>query len=66
MEARLQQLGWHEIEVVDDDMGRSGAGVVTRAGFEHMVAEVCLGKVGAVETARFLASPATAAKGNNW
>ena len=56
MEARLHQLGWQEIEVVDDDLGRSAAGVVTRAGFERMVAEVCLGKVGAVaarEVSRF-------------
>jgi len=47
MGERLQQLGWREIEVVDDDLGRSAAGTVTRAGFERMVAEVCLGKVGA-------------------
>src|SRR5437588_3005993 len=56
MEERLQQLGWCEIEVVDDDLGRSAAGTVTRAGFERMVAEVCLGKVGAVaarEVSRF-------------
>jgi DNA invertase Pin-like site-specific DNA recombinase len=56
MEARLRQLGWHEIEVVDEDLGRSAAGCVTRAGFERMVAEVCLGKVGAVaarEVSRF-------------
>ena len=56
MEARLYQLGWHEIEVVDDDLGRSAAGVVTRAGFERIVAEVCLGIVGAVAAARSLAS----------
>src|SRR5260370_11098952 len=48
MQDRLQQLGWREIEVVDEDLGRSAAGTVTRAGFERMVAEVCLGKVGAV------------------
>ena len=48
MQARLQALGWRDIEVVDDDLGRSAAGTVTRAGFERMVAEVCLGKVGAV------------------
>src|SRR5207247_9365304 len=48
MQERLQQLGWREIEVVDDDLGRSAAGTVTRAGFERMAAEVCLGKVGAV------------------
>jgi len=34
--------------VVDEDLGRSAAGMVTRAGFERMVAEVCLGEVGAV------------------
>jgi len=56
MEERLHQLGWHEIEVVDEDLGRSASGSVTRAGFERMVAEVCLGKVGAVaarEVSRF-------------
>jgi DNA invertase Pin-like site-specific DNA recombinase len=52
MEARLRQLGWREIEVVDEDLGRSASGAVTRAGFERMVAEVCLGKVGAVAAPR--------------
>ena len=56
MQDRLHQLGWREIDVVDEDLGRSAAGMVTRAGFERMVAEVCLGKVGAVaarEVSRF-------------
>jgi DNA invertase Pin-like site-specific DNA recombinase len=56
MEERLRHLGWRAIEVVDEDLGRSAAGLVTRAGFERMVAEVCLGKVGAVaarEVSRF-------------
>jgi DNA invertase Pin-like site-specific DNA recombinase len=56
MQQRLQQLGWHEIEVVDEDLGRSAAGMVNRRGFERMVADVCLGKVGAVaalEVSRF-------------
>ena len=35
MQQRLQQLGWREIEVVDEDLGRSAAGTVTRAGFER-------------------------------
>jgi DNA invertase Pin-like site-specific DNA recombinase len=30
MEARLRQLGWREIEVIDEDLGRSAAGAVTR------------------------------------
>ena len=56
MRQRLRQLGWHEIEVVDEDLGRSAAGMTTRTGFERMVADVCLGKVGAVaarEVSRF-------------
>ena len=56
MRDRLVALGWSEIEVIDDDLGRSAAGGVLRAGFERMVAEVCLGKVGAVcarEVSRF-------------
>jgi DNA invertase Pin-like site-specific DNA recombinase len=56
MQKRLQQLGWREIEVVDEDLGRSAAGLVARSGFERMVADVCLGKVGAVaarEVSRF-------------
>ncbi|WP_247277338.1 MULTISPECIES: recombinase family protein [unclassified Bradyrhizobium] len=56
MRDRLTALGWSKIEVIDDDLGRSAAGGVQRAGFERMVAEVCLGKVGAVcarEVSRF-------------
>src|SRR3954466_7011513 len=56
MRDRLAGLGWSEIEIVGDDLGRSAAGGVARAGFERMVAEVCLGKVGAVaarEVSRF-------------
>src|SRR5215471_7026732 len=41
MEDRLQGLGWREIEVVDEDLGRSASGTVTRSGFERMVAQVC-------------------------
>jgi DNA invertase Pin-like site-specific DNA recombinase len=56
MRERLTALGWSDIETVDDDLGRSAAGGVARAGFDRMVAEVCLGKVGAVaarEVSRF-------------
>ena len=56
MRGRLTALGWSEIETIDDDLGRSAAGGVARAGFERMVAEVCLGKIGAVaarEVSRF-------------
>ena len=56
MRDRLTMLGWAQIETVDDDLGRSAAGTTARADFERMVAEVCLGKVGAVaarEVSRF-------------
>src|SRR6516162_10676770 len=56
MQERLRHLGWQDIDIVDDDLGRSAAGMVTRAGFERMVAEVCLGQVSAVaarEVSRF-------------
>jgi DNA invertase Pin-like site-specific DNA recombinase len=56
MRDRLSALGWSQIDTVDDDLGRSAAGGIARAGFERMVAEVCLGKVGAVaarEVSRF-------------
>lgn len=56
MRDRLAAFGWSDIETIDDDLGRSASGSVTRAGFERMVAEVCLGKVGAVaarEVSRF-------------
>jgi DNA invertase Pin-like site-specific DNA recombinase len=56
METRLRQLGWQEIEVVDEDLGCSAAGHVQRGGFEYVVAQVGLGRVGAVgarEVSRF-------------
>jgi DNA invertase Pin-like site-specific DNA recombinase len=56
MRDRLVALGWSQIETIDDDLGRSAAGGTTRSGFDRMVAEVCLGKVGAVaarEVSRF-------------
>ncbi len=56
MQQRLRHLGWQEIEVIDEDLGRSAAGGTQRIGFERMVAEVCLGRVGAVaarEVSRF-------------
>src|SRR5262249_51595102 len=65
MRDRLIALGWSEIEVIDDDLGRSAAGSVQRAGFERMVAEVCLGKVGAVAAREVSRLPATAGIGSN-
>ena len=56
MAARLKDLGWPEVDIIDEDLGKSASGAVDRSGFERMVAEVCLGQVGAVaarEVSRF-------------
>jgi DNA invertase Pin-like site-specific DNA recombinase len=43
-----RELGFQNVEVIDGDLGRSGSGLVERPGFEHLVAEICSGQVGAV------------------
>ena len=47
---RAVALGWAEeqIVVIDTDLGQSGASAVDREGFQHLVAEVSLGKAGIV------------------
>src|SRR5262249_49940468 len=44
---RARQLGWTTVEVIDDDLGRSGGGI-NRPGFERLLAAICEGRVGAV------------------
>lgn len=44
---RARQLGWNEVRVIDDDLGRSGGGI-ERPGFEKLLAAICEGCVGAV------------------
>lgn len=41
-------LGFASVDVIDDDLGRSGSGSVDRPGFQKLVATVCAGSVGAV------------------
>lgn len=45
---RARELGFKDIVVIDDDMGRSGSGLVERPGFQRLVGEVCSGEVGAI------------------
>lgn len=47
---KARKLGWPEdmILIIDEDQGRSGASATQRSGFQHLVGEVALGKVGAV------------------
>ena len=44
---RARDLGWSEVVVIDEDLGRSGSGIA-RPGFERLLASVCSSAVGAV------------------
>lgn len=43
-----RQLGFVSVSVIDDDLGRSGSGLVERPGFQKLVGAVCGGSVGSV------------------
>jgi len=45
---RARELGFRQVEVVDEDLGVSGGGQSTRQGFKRLIAAVCCGEVGAV------------------
>jgi excisionase family DNA binding protein len=45
---RAGELGFANVIIIDEDLGRSGSGLVERPGFQRLVAEVCTGEVGAV------------------
>ena len=59
---RARQLGWADVEVIDDDLGRSGAGA-RRPGFEKLLAAICEGRVGAVLS---LEASRLARNGRDW
>lgn len=40
--------GFRDVEVIDDDLGRSASGTMARPGFDRLVAWLCAGDVGAV------------------
>jgi DNA invertase Pin-like site-specific DNA recombinase len=60
--ARARQLGWDDVQVVDDDLGKSGGGT-TRPGFEKLLAAICEGRVGAVVS---LEASRLARNGRDW
>ena len=45
---RAEALGFKMVTIIDEDLGRSGSGLVARPGFEKLVSSVCTGNVGAV------------------
>ena len=59
---RARQLGWSDVQVIDEDLGRSGSGT-TRAGFEKLLTAVCDRTVGAVLS---LEASRLARNGRDW
>lgn len=43
-----KEYGFRDVQVIDDDLGCSASGMVSRPGFESLVAQLCQGIVGAV------------------
>ncbi len=48
MAEHARALGWTQVVVIDDDLGKSGASAAGRLGFQRLVTEVSLGRAGAV------------------
>jgi DNA invertase Pin-like site-specific DNA recombinase len=50
LQQRAKELGWHEadIDVIDADLGISGASAALRGGFKELVGRVGLGEVGLI------------------
>ena len=59
---RARQLGWEDVQLIDDDLGRSGGGTV-RPGFEKLLAAICEERVGAVVS---LEASRLARNGRDW
>jgi DNA invertase Pin-like site-specific DNA recombinase len=59
---RARQLGWVDVQVVDDDLGKSGGGT-PRPGFEKLLAAICEGRVGTVVS---LEASRLARNGREW
>jgi excisionase family DNA binding protein len=60
---RARNLGWESVEVIDDDLGKSGSGSTDRPGFEKLLAAICEGRVGAVFS---LEASRLARNGRDW
>ena len=56
-------IGFASVTVIDDDLGRSGSGLMERPGFQKLVASVCAGSIGAVFC---IEAPRLARNGRDW
>jgi DNA invertase Pin-like site-specific DNA recombinase len=50
LQQRARELGWHEadIDVIDADLGLSGASAASRTGFKELVGRIGLGEIGLI------------------
>ena len=60
---RARELGFVDVITIDDDLGRSGSGLIERPVFQRLVAEICTGEVGAVLS---LEASRLARNGRDW
>lgn len=60
---RAKAMGFQGVEVIDEDLGRSGSGLVDRPGFQRLVAAVCSERVGAIFS---LEASRLARNGRDW
>ena len=60
--ARARNLGWDDVQLIDDDLGKSAGGTV-RPRFQKLLAAICEGRVGAVVS---LEASRLARNGRDW
>jgi DNA invertase Pin-like site-specific DNA recombinase len=48
LKEKAHEMGWVNVEIIDDDLGKSGATSHNRTGFMRLVGQVSLKKIGAV------------------
>lgn len=48
LQHRARSLGWQRVEIIDDDLGVSGASIVGRQGFQRLLSEIALDHVGVI------------------
>jgi len=59
---RARNLGWDDVQLIDDDLGKSAGGTI-RPGFQKLLAAICEGRVGAVVS---LEASRLARNGRDW
>jgi DNA invertase Pin-like site-specific DNA recombinase len=60
---RARELGFQDIGVIDDGLGRTGSGLMERPGFQRLVGEACTGEVGAIFC---IEAPRLTRNGRDW